>query len=192
MERKPYEVLLRWDEATGNYRGAHIRWSDLSIQPIHDGAGGYPLNHVLPLIHVDALRQVEALNAAFAQLLEDLSAEQQAVAAAEAARNAAIAERDATASELAALRAQIEADAASAAASVPAHHLRRALRDAGLRDQVEALIASLPTDHALRDDWEYAPHIRRDALGIEQVRQALGLTNDQVDEIFRAAAAVRT
>jgi hypothetical protein len=76
--------------------------------------------------------------------------------------------------------------------SVPAHHLRRALREAGLRAQVDALIASLPEDHPMREDWEYAPHFRRDALGIEQVRQALGLTQEQVDDVFRAAGAVQT
>jgi hypothetical protein len=71
--------------------------------------------------------------------------------------------------------------------SVPSHHLRRALTAAGLRQQIEALISALPVDHAMRDDWEYAPTIRRDAQGIESVRAALGLTEAQVDDVFRAA-----
>lgn len=76
--------------------------------------------------------------------------------------------------------------------AVPAHHLRRALRQAGLRERVEALIASLPIEHPIRDDWEYAPTIRRDAAWIEAVRQALSLTHDQVDDVFRVAATQTT
>ncbi len=76
--------------------------------------------------------------------------------------------------------------------SVHPHHIRRALTAAGLRAQVEALIGSLPEGHPMRDDWEYAPMIRRDSVGIEAVRMQLGLTRAQVDDVFRAAAAVRT
>lgn len=76
--------------------------------------------------------------------------------------------------------------------SVPAHHLRRALTAAGLRAQVEALIASLPEDHPMRDDWMHAPTFSRNAIGIEAVRQALSLTTEQVDDVFRVAARQST
>ncbi|MDI3514895.1 MAG: hypothetical protein PWP40_2124 [Rhodocyclaceae bacterium] len=192
MAKKPYELLIRWDEQTGEFKGAHVRWSDMSLQPLRDGPGGYPLSDVLSTMQVDALAANQALRGELERIVVGMVATERALDEAVQARDAALSERDAVLAELTHLQQQIAEQAASSAASVPAHHLRRALRDAGLRDQVEALIASLPTDHPLRDDWEYAPHIRRDAQGIELVRIALKITPEHVDEIFRAAAAVRT
>lgn len=57
---------------------------------------------------------------------------------------------------------------------------------------VVAYMAALPDDDEMRESWEYAPYFRRDALGIEAARAALGLTIDQVDALFRAAGAVVT
>lgn len=74
--------------------------------------------------------------------------------------------------------------------SVPAHHLRRALRNAGVISAVNAYMSALPADDAMREAWEYAPYFRRDAVGIEAARVALGLTGAQVDDLFRAADAV--
>lgn len=76
--------------------------------------------------------------------------------------------------------------------SVPAHHIRRALSAAGLRANVESAIAALPEGHEMRDDWEYAPTIRRDSIGVEMLRAGLGLTHKQVDDVFRAAGAIVT
>lgn len=76
--------------------------------------------------------------------------------------------------------------------SVPAHHLRRALRAFGMLPAVVAYMAALPDDDEMRESWEYAPYFRRDALGIESARVALGLTSSQVDALFRAAGAVVT
>jgi len=76
--------------------------------------------------------------------------------------------------------------------SVPAHHLRRALRQFGMLAGVNAYMAALPDDDEMRESWEYAPYFRRDANGIEAARVALGLTTQQVDALFRAAAAVVT
>lgn len=76
--------------------------------------------------------------------------------------------------------------------SVPAHHLRRALRAFGMLTAVVAYMAALPDDDEMRESWEYAPYFRRDALGIEAARVALGLTNEQVDALFRVAGAIVT
>lgn len=76
--------------------------------------------------------------------------------------------------------------------SVPAHHLRRALRAFGMIAGVNAYMAALPDDDEMRESWEYAPYFRRDALGIEAARVALGLTGAQVDALFVAAGAVVT
>jgi hypothetical protein len=76
--------------------------------------------------------------------------------------------------------------------SVPAHHLRRALRAFGMLASVNAYMAGLPEDDEMRESWEYAPYFRRDALGIEAARVALGLTSEQVNALFVAAGAVIT
>lgn len=76
--------------------------------------------------------------------------------------------------------------------SVPAHHLRRALRAFGMLASVSAYMAALPDDDEMRESWEYAPYFRRDALGIESARVALGLTVAQVDGLFLAAGQVVT
>jgi len=76
--------------------------------------------------------------------------------------------------------------------SVPAHHLRRALRAFGMLPAVVAYMAALPDDDEMRESWEYAPYFRRDALGIEAARVALGLTVGQVDGLFLAAGVVVT
>lgn len=74
--------------------------------------------------------------------------------------------------------------------SVPAHHLRRALRAFGMLPAVVAYMAALPDDDEMRESWEYAPYFRRDALGIEAARVALGLSVAQVDALFVAAGTV--
>lgn len=84
------------------------------------------------------------------------------------------------------------APAAPVPESVPAHHLRRALRQFGMIAGVNAYMAALPDDDEMRESWEYAPYFRRDALGIEAARVALGLTGAQVDALFVAAGAVVT
>jgi len=75
---------------------------------------------------------------------------------------------------------------------VPAHHLRRALRQFGMLGAVKAYMTALPEDSEMKESWEYAPYFRRDALGIEAARVALGLTAAQVDALFFAADAVQT
>jgi len=76
--------------------------------------------------------------------------------------------------------------------SVPAHHLRRALRNAGMIAAVTTYMESLPENDLMSESWEYAPYFRRDAIGIETARVALGLTVEQVDDLFRAAGAIVT
>lgn len=76
--------------------------------------------------------------------------------------------------------------------SAQPHLLRRVLAAQGMLPAVQAYIDSLPADAPMRIDWEYAPSISRTAQGIETARVALGLTAEQVDALFIAAAAVQT
>jgi hypothetical protein len=64
---------------------------------------------------------------------------------------------------------------------------RITLRAAGLRDQVEALIAQDPN---AKDWWEYATAWRRDHPMIAMLAGALGLSDEAVDDLFRQAATI--
>lgn len=76
--------------------------------------------------------------------------------------------------------------------SVTMRQCRIALLDAGLLDAVKSSIATMPgTDgERARIDWEYAQEVRRDWPLIGYMAGDLGLTDEQVDGLFMAAAAI--
>jgi hypothetical protein len=63
---------------------------------------------------------------------------------------------------------------------------RRALRAADLLDAVNAWIATQPAE--VLEAWEYCVEVRRDSPLIAAAQVALGLTDEQVDDLFRAGA----
>lgn len=68
-----------------------------------------------------------------------------------------------------------------------------ALLQAGLLDDVEAGIAAIPDETTRRIaqvEWEYAQEVRRDWPLLNDVAAAIGLTAEQVDELFQAAARI--
>jgi hypothetical protein len=70
---------------------------------------------------------------------------------------------------------------------------RLALLGAGLLDSVEpalAEIADVTTRRAAEIAWEYSTEVQRDDALVMQLAGALGLTADQVDDLFRAAATL--
>lgn len=71
---------------------------------------------------------------------------------------------------------------------VPQWQARRALLAAGLLSSVEAAVAAASQD--IQITWEYAPNIVRDSPFIAAMAPALGLTDAQIDDLFRAAAAI--
>lgn len=76
--------------------------------------------------------------------------------------------------------------------SVTMRQCRIALLDAGLLDAVQSSIATMPgaDGERARIDWEYALDVRRDWPLINALGSQLGLTEQQIDELFIAAAAV--
>lgn len=64
--------------------------------------------------------------------------------------------------------------------------LRAAINAAGLRTAVDAALAAAPI--GARDAWEVATEARRDDPTLNQLATALGLTSEQVDAVFLAAA----
>jgi hypothetical protein len=71
--------------------------------------------------------------------------------------------------------------------SVTQLQARRALRAAGLLPQVEAAIAAADDD--TQDAWRYAQVIERNHPALTAIAAQLGLTEPQMDDLFRAAVA---
>jgi hypothetical protein len=65
---------------------------------------------------------------------------------------------------------------------------RRALLAAGLLDDVETMIAQAPREARLA--WEYAVEIYRNDPTLAMLATSLGLTSDQIDDLFRSAVEI--
>lgn len=72
--------------------------------------------------------------------------------------------------------------------SVTMRQACRALESAGLLDDVEAIVATLPRVYQI--DWERASEVDRTNPLVEMVRQQQGMTDAQIDAIFIAAATL--
>jgi hypothetical protein len=75
-------------------------------------------------------------------------------------------------------------------ASVTPYQARIALLNVELLATVDALMADPETDQAARIAWEYATSIERQSPFIEALAPALGLTEQQIDDLFITAAAI--
>lgn len=76
--------------------------------------------------------------------------------------------------------------------SITMRQARRCLRLRGLLDAVQPAIDSLP-DPDREDaqiDWDYSATVERDRGFVLQVAQALGLSDQQLDELFIEAATL--
>ncbi len=68
-----------------------------------------------------------------------------------------------------------------------------ALLQAGLLDEIETVIASIPDETTRRIaqvEWEYAQEFRRDWQLLNQLAEQAGISQDQIDELFIAAAQI--
>lgn len=66
---------------------------------------------------------------------------------------------------------------------VPMWAVRTVLQNDGLFDQAQALIEA-STDNALKNVWEYGNFADRNSNAIAALAAALGLTSEQVDQMF--------
>lgn len=76
----------------------------------------------------------------------------------------------------------------SVPASVTARQALLALLEAGLLDDVEAAIAG--ASRAAQIEWQRGTTIERASPLIAEIGGALGLSDAQIDDLFRAAAAL--
>jgi len=72
--------------------------------------------------------------------------------------------------------------------SVTPRQVRLLLLSQNLLSQVGAMIAA--SDDATKITWQYASEFRRDDPLLEGLAQQLGLSNEQIDQFFIAAAAI--
>ena len=72
--------------------------------------------------------------------------------------------------------------------TVSPRQIRLALNQLGLRATVEQAVASGSQD--LRDWWEYALDIERDNALVVGMAQQLGITEQQIDDLFRLSATL--
>ena len=76
--------------------------------------------------------------------------------------------------------------------SVTMRQARLALLGVGLLDDVEAAIAALPSPQkeAARIEWEYSQEVQRHNGFVSLLAPLLGMTDEQTDALFVAAAAL--
>lgn len=160
-----YELLLRFDTATGVLRGAHARYSDGSLMPITPAT----LGDWLPDALTDALSANQALTAEAASLAAEVAS--------------LTAERDA-------LQAQIDAAASAAAQTVESHKARIELIVRGEWARIQAIVNAMPEPQRLiANEALYAPHYSRNSPMLAGLAQAMGWSSADIDERFAAAAA---
>jgi hypothetical protein len=62
------------------------------------------------------------------------------------------------------------------------------LRNVGLLDTVNDIVAAADDD--TRDAWEYTIEVRRDSPILAELSTQLGMTSEQIDDLFRVAATL--
>lgn len=74
--------------------------------------------------------------------------------------------------------------------SVTMRQARLALLGAGLLSQVNSALNALPSPHkeAALIEWEYALDVRRDHQLITSLKSSLGLTDEDLDNLFLTAS----
>jgi len=65
---------------------------------------------------------------------------------------------------------------------------RKALRQAGMMSTITAALSA--ADEETREAWEYATEIRRDNVLLSAVAAGAGMTDEQIDDLFRLAATL--
>lgn len=90
-------------------------------------------------------------------------------------------------------RAALEAAKKAVPQSMTAWQARAILEMEGLLTQVESAIAQLdegPVKIIINSAWENNADFKRDSLAIEGISKSIGLTSEQVDELFIKGASL--
>ncbi|WP_404466268.1 hypothetical protein LG331_08260 [Vreelandella aquamarina] len=87
-------------------------------------------------------------------------------------------------------RAQQQLTAWRESATVSAFQAHQALDDAGYIEQVEAMMADPMTPVKTRRAWQMAQEFRRMSPTVLELAAAIGLTDEQVDDLFKHALTI--
>ena len=74
--------------------------------------------------------------------------------------------------------------------SIKASQARVALHRAGLLASVTALVDNPATDAEIKIFWEYEVDLDRDSPALNAMAAALGLTSQQLDDLFRTGSQI--
>lgn len=76
--------------------------------------------------------------------------------------------------------------------SVTMRQARLAMLNSGILADVEAMIATMPGDDgaAARIDWEFAQDVRRDWPLVAALGAQLGMSSEQIDDLFIYAGSI--
>jgi hypothetical protein len=85
---------------------------------------------------------------------------------------------------------ELEASKPRVPQTVTNFQARAALLNAGLFEQVNEALMSLPISSTERQAWEYANELTRNGALVNSVAEALGLTSAQLDDLFRQASRI--
>lgn len=96
--------------------------------------------------------------------------------------------RDETPEELAAIEAERAASLLVIPDVVSARQMKLTLLGADLLDDIETFVSS--QERGVQISWEYATEFHRGDPLLAGMAKAFGLTDEQVDEIFRTAAGL--
>ena len=197
MSTTPYELLARFNR-DGSVAGVSVR-TITTVNGRDFESDPQPLAGTSDPAFTAFADQFSAKT--LAERDEALTERDAAVAAktaAESALTAVTAERDAARAEVERLTAELDAirnptDGQGFPILYPSQ-LRRQLRRTGItKEMVAAVIAAIPDDLArgeTEDLWEYSTTFHRDNPLITALGQALGLTVDQIDTLWRAAGEI--
>ena len=188
---KPYELLARFNR-DGKVVGVSVR----TIETV--GGRTYESDPV-PLADATDPAFVAFAEQFAAAVVTERDAAVTAKATAESALGTVTAERDAARADVARLTAELDAIRnpidSQGFPILSAVQLRLGIMGGGLSlDQIDAAIASIPdvTQRVtVQTYWDYATQFHRDNPLIAGMVPLLGMTNEQVDTLWRAAGAIQ-
>lgn len=74
--------------------------------------------------------------------------------------------------------------------AVSAFQARAAILQMSLLDSVEAIMADPATDPMAKLAWDRATEFRRESPTVAAIKPLLGLTDEQLDDLFRFASTI--
>jgi len=171
----------------GTFRGAHAE----TLREWRDGETLIGAKSETTPVAAAALAGVIPQQAALFVQISEIEA---ALAAMTQSRNTVQADLTARTAERDALQAQIDAAAASvpdaAVQSVTPLQARKALRAGGFLAAVEAMVDAAPADSDIKMAWDWALTWERGSPFVAQLGATLGLTEQQIDDLFALAATL--